>query len=171
MDPGFILLCLALLGWLLSPWMVPMVAVREQLGVLLAADATTLAPAGSGNVVAVIIAPFTLVETLTVGDLTLASTNGLSPIVCATGAQEVANDPTSGAQLITIVPASGSGFRWVTSGTFPPSITVYGYALCTTALGALLGVQVLATPITLATTGQQIDADPLQMVFVPRPLS
>jgi hypothetical protein len=148
-----------------------MVAVRLQLGALLAADATTLAPASTGNVVALIIAPFTLVETLVIGDLTLASGHGLDPVVCATGTQEVGNDPTAGTQIITIVPASGSGFRWLTSSAPSAPITVYGFALATTALGTLLGVQELATPIVLTDQHQQIDGDPLQMVFVPQPLS
>jgi hypothetical protein len=150
--------------------LLPMKAVRLQLGALLAADATTLAPASLANEVALIIAPFALSENLTVASLTLGSTNGLSPINCATGAQEVAQDPVTGSQLITIVPAAGSGFRWVSSGSFTAPITVYGYALLTNAGAVLLGAQALPTPIVFQSAGYQLDIDPLQIGFVLSPM-
>ena len=150
--------------------LLPMKAVRLQLGTLLAADPTTLAPATLANEVALIIAPFALSENLTVGSLTLASTNGLSPISCAVGAQEVAQDAMSGAQLITIVPGAGTGFRWVSSGSFTAPITVYGYALLTNGGATLLGAQTLPAPIVFQTAGFQIDLDPVQIGFVLQPM-
>ena len=77
--------------------MLPMVAVRERLGALLAADATTLAPATDANLIALIVAAFALSENLTVGDLTLAAGNGLDPIAGATGAKRwhLTPSPTS----------------------------------------------------------------------------
>lgn len=150
--------------------MLPMAAVREQLGALLAADATTLAPVASANMMALIVAPFTLSENLTAGDLTLANSNGLGPIAGAVGAQEVALDPLTGAQIITLVPGAGSGWRWVTSGSFPPDIVVYGVALLDNALTTLLAADLLPTPVTFDAAGYQLDLDPLTMQFVLTPV-
>ena len=171
MDLGFFLLLLALLGWLLMPLMLPMYAVRQQLGALLAADSTTLAPSVTGNILALIVTPFALTENLVPGDFTVATTNGLTAISCATGTQEVGNDPTSGMQIITIVPASGSGFRWLTSGSFSAPIPLYGIALLKSDSSVLYGVQQFATPIIVNQAGQQVDVDPVQMTFVLQPLS
>jgi hypothetical protein len=165
-----ILGCVAVLFLVLLP-MLPMQAVRLQLGVLLAADPTTLAPAGTGNKVAVIIAPFTPVETLVAADLTLATTNGLAAVVCATGTQAAGLDPVTGAQIITLIPGAAPGFYWLTSGTFPPSITVYGYALLDNAETTLLAVAPLNTPVVLTQTGQVLDANPLIFQFVLQPVS
>jgi hypothetical protein len=163
---GIILGTLVLLSMLLT--MLPMQAVRLRLGTLLAADVPTLAPVAANNV-HLIIAPFTEVETLTVADLTLATANGLGHIACATGSQEVAIDPVTLAQLITIVPGAGTGFRWVSSG-WTTNILVYGFALIDSTGATLLAVQTFPTVITITGNGQQIDVDPIQMTFVQQPL-
>lgn len=150
--------------------MVPMKAVRLQLGILLAADATTLAPAMDANMVALITAPFTTQENLVATDLTLATDHGLAPIACAAGAQEVAVLPNSLAQIITIKPGATSGFRWVSSGSFPPTISVYGYALLSNDLATLIAVQSVPEPIAITDVGQQIDLDPITMQFVQSPI-
>ena len=151
--------------------MLPMAAVRLQLGALLAADATTLAPASDANMIALITAAFALTENLTVGDLTLAAGNGLDPIAGATGAQEVALDPATNEQLITLKPGASSGWRWVTSGGLAVPITVYGFALTDNAGTTLLAAEQLAAPITVAADGYQIDIDPVQMTLVLAPVS
>lgn len=151
--------------------MTPMLAVRLQLGALLAADATTLAPASDANMIALIIAAFALSENLTVGDLTLAAGNGLDPIAGATGAQEVAIDPTTLMQLITLMPGATSGWRWVTSGEFDSPVTVYGFALTDNAGTTLLAAAALPVPVTVDAAGYQIDLDPVQLTFVQSPIS
>lgn len=151
--------------------MLPMLAVRLQLGALLAADPTTLAPPMNANEVGLIVAPFTPGENLTVGSLTLGSTNGLGPVPCAAGAQDVAIDAVSGQQQITLLAHAAPGFRWVSSGTFTGPITVYGFALLTNAAAALLAVQALATPIVLTDPGYSIDLDPITLTLVVQPLS
>lgn len=149
---------------------IPMIAVRLQLGTLLVADTTTLAPTLANNVTP-IIAPFTPNENLTIAGLTLANANGLVPIACATGSQEVALDPVTQAQVITIKPGAGSGFRWVSSGTITSPITVYGFALTDNAGAVLLGVQALPTPVVINAAGYQIDVDPVKTTFVLQPMS
>jgi hypothetical protein len=150
--------------------MLPMLAVRLQLGNLLAADTTTLAPAINANEVALIVAPFTPGENLTIGSLTLGSTNGLTPIACAIGPQEVAIDAVSGNQQITVVVGGGHGWRWVSSGTFTSPITVYGFALVTNLAVDLLAVEALATPIVINAAGYSIDLDPILLTFVVQPV-
>lgn len=164
-------LMLGLVALLSVRWILPMKAVRLRLGTMLAADATTLAPASDANMVALITAPFTLSEDLAISDLTLATDHGLAPVACSTGAQEVALLPSSTAQIITIKPGAVSGFRWVSSGSFPPAITVYGYALTDNLGTTLLAAAQAPDPIFINDVGQQIDFDPIQMTFVQTPLS
>jgi hypothetical protein len=151
-------------------FMLPMVATRLRLGTLLADDTTTLAPAEDANLLGLVTNSFTLVETLTAGDLTIASTNGLAPIACATGDQGVGIDPVSQQQIITIIPGMGT-FRWVSSGSFTEPITVYGFALTDSTGATLIAAQTLATPVVFSEAGYQIDLDPVQLVFVLQPLA
>lgn len=150
--------------------MLPMIAVREQLGNLLAADATTLAPATNANKIALIIAPFALSENLVASSLTLGSANGLGPLSGVTGAQTVGLDPVTGQQKIVIKSPAG-GYSWVTSGSFSGAITIYGFALLDTTLATLLAAALLPTPITVNAAGFLIDVDPVELTLVLSPIS
>jgi len=150
--------------------MLPMIAVREQLGILLAADATTLAPASLANKIGLVINNFALTENLHAADLTLASTNGLSPLAGVTGAQVVGLDPVTLQQKIVIKPPAG-GFQWLTSGSFSGAITIYGYALLDTTLATLLAAALLPAPITVNAAGFLIDIDPVELTIVLSPIS
>jgi len=149
----------------------PMVALRNKLATLLAADATTLAPASLANKVQLITAPFAASENLAIANLTLASGNGLGAISCATGTQNTGADPITSAQIITLIPASGSTFRWLSSGTISPAITLYGIALTDNGSATLLGVQAFSTPIPITAAGQVVDVDPVTIKFVLQPMS
>jgi len=150
--------------------MLPMKSVRLQLGALLAADATTLAPAALANKIALIVGPFALSENLTAGGLTLASGNGLDPLAGVTGAQTAGLDPTTQQQLIQIKSPSG-GWKWITSGVFAGAITIYGYALLDTTLATLLAAALLPAPINVDAAGYLIDIDPVELTFVLAPIS
>jgi hypothetical protein len=165
-------LCLGIgLCLCLTAGMLPMRAVRLRLGVMLAADATTLAPASDANVVALIVANFTLTENLVIGDLTLGAGNGLDPIACATGAQLVALNAQTQAQVITIKEGATTGFRWVSSGSIPSPIGIFGYALLNEAMDTVLAATKLATPINITAPGQEYNAEPIQMTFVQQPIN
>jgi hypothetical protein len=155
----------------LSARMLPMQAVRLRLGTLLAADATSLAPATDANVVALIIANFTLSENLVAGSLTLGTDRGLAPIACATGAQQVAINAQTGAQVVTLKEGATSGFRWVSSGSFPDPVGIFGYALMNNTLDTVLGAVKLDAPVNITAPGQEYNAEPITMVFTPRPIS
>lgn len=158
------------LGLCLVAGLLPMKLVRLQFGALLAADTSTLAPA-TANTVNLIVAPFNLTEDLDITTLVFGTTNGLVPIACQAGAQEVGIDPVSQQQIITIIPGATSGFRWLTSGTFTAPITVFGYALVDHTGAVLLGAALLPTPIAFTQAGQQLDLDPLQISIVLQPAS
>jgi hypothetical protein len=150
--------------------MLPMSALRLSLGSSLAANATYLAPASLPNAIALIIAPFTPNENLTLAALTLATFTGSTPIDGIAGAQEVSIDPVTLQQKITIKPPAG-GWRFAcTAGSGLPQ-TIYGYALVDNAVAVLLGVQVLPTPITITASGQAIDLGVVEMDFVAQPIS
>jgi hypothetical protein len=150
--------------------MLPMIAVRQALGTLLAADAALLAPAMNPNKIALIIAAFVPNENLALASLTLASSNGLSPLAGIAGTQGTALDPVSQAQIITMLPPT-TGWRWVTSGSFASPITVFGYALTDNAGAVLLAVEQLPVPITVQAAGYQVELDPIQMTFVLQPIN
>lgn len=150
--------------------LLPMVAVRKQIGSLLAADPTTLAPAGSANKIALIMAPFTLTEDLVVGDLTLATFATSTPIAGATGAQGVSLDPATGDQVITVLDPVG-GYRYVVTATTNLPQAIYGCALLDTTLANLLAVALFATPVNLTTVGQAIDLGPLVIDLLQNPFN
>lgn len=150
--------------------MLPMKALRLSLGTLLAADATSLAPSSTPNEMALVTVPFALSELLSIGDITLASGDGLDAIVGVAGAQQVGTDPVTQEQLITIKAPAG-GYRWALTSAPSLPVTIYGIALTTTAAGALLGLTLLDTPITVTNIGDEIDVTPVQMRMVARPLT
>jgi hypothetical protein len=150
--------------------MLPMKAVRLELGNLLAADSTTLAPGVTANKIALIMNPFALSENLRLADLTFATFTGSTAISGATGAQEVGVDPTTLQQVIEIKAPIG-GYRWITGDTVNLPQTIYGYALTDSTGANLLGVASLPTPIILQDAGQFVSIDPVFMTIVPQPIS
>jgi len=150
--------------------MLPMQTVRLQLGELLAADPTTLAPAANANEIALVSAAFTPSENMVIGDLTLASFVGSTPIVGATGAQQAGIDPVTSEQVITILAPAG-GWRWECTTAPGTPQTVYGFAL-TTHLGAvLLAVALLPTPVVISAVGDFVDLGAITMRIVLQPIS
>lgn len=144
--------------------MLPMIALRESLGTLLAADTAHLNQAANANVMALIMAPFTPGEDLVIGDLTLATFTGNTPIAQVLGAAQTGLDPATGAQIVTIPPPAG-GWRWITGDLVNLPQSIYGYCLCTHALAALVGVTQFATPISLGAAGQEINLGDVQMIL------
>lgn len=150
--------------------MKPMKAVRLQLGELLAADATTLAPATDANKIALISADFTETESLVIGDLTLASFTGSTPKAGATGSQQAGIDPATGEQVVTILQPAG-GYRFECTGAPSVPETIYGYALTDNGGTTLLGVHKLDTPVQITNVGDFVDTGPVELRFVVSPMS
>lgn len=150
--------------------MLPVKSVRLQLGELLAADATTLAPATNANKVALIASPFTPSENLVIGDLTLATFTGSTPLAGATGTQQVGVSPSTGDQIITIKDPAG-GYRWECTATPTAPETIYGFALMDNAGAVLLAVEAFDTPITISASGEEINLGTVKMTMVADPLS
>lgn len=153
--------------------MLPVKSVRQQLGALLSADATTLAPAVNANEIALVVAPFTPNENLVIANLTLASGTtftGGGAINVPLGAQGVGNDPVTGDQIVTILAPAG-GWRWVCTAAPAGPVTVYGFCLATKTAAALLASQLLPTPIVIQNVNDQIDLGDIQIVFVIQPMS
>jgi len=148
----------------------PMKAVRLKFGSLLAADATTLAPAMDANEVSLISENVALTENLVTADLTFATFTGSDALEAGTGEQQVGIDPQTLQQIITIKEPAG-GWRWITTDAVNLPQTIYGYALTKTALGELLGVALFNTPITLTEAGQQINLGTAEITIVPQPAS
>lgn len=150
--------------------MLPMKAIRLALGEALAADDTSLAPATDANKIALIAADFVLDESLVIGDLTLATFNGSTPLAGATGTQLAGIDPLTGEQIITIKEPAG-GYRWECAVAPGAPETIYGFALIDNAGTGLLAVELLPEPITIAAVGDQIDIGNATLRMVLAPLS
>jgi hypothetical protein len=131
-------------------------ALNQKLATLLAADATTLAPATDPNVIALVTNSFTPTPQTVIGDLTFASGDGLDPIIGTAGTQHVGVDPVTGESVISMVEPAG-GWRWQLTGTPGSPVVVYGFALLTTASAAYLASELLPTPITLQVIGDFLD--------------
>ncbi len=150
--------------------MLPMRTVRLQLGELLAADATTLAPATDANKIALIAAPFTPSENLVIGDLTLATFTGSTPKAGATGTQQAGIDPATSEQVITILSPVG-GYRWECTSAPGSPEPIYGYALTTNDGSILLAVAMLPAPVNIGEVGDFIDLGAVTMRLVLNPIS
>lgn len=150
--------------------MLPMKAVRLQLGELLAADATTLAPAVNANKIALVAAAFTPNENLVAGDLTLATFTGSTPKAGATGAQQAGIDPPTQQQVITNLAPAG-GWRWECTAAPASPESIFGFALLDSTLATLLGVALLPAPVAIAAVGDFVDLGAVTLTFVQTPLS
>lgn len=135
--------------------MIPTLAVREQMAKLLAADPTTLAPAGAANKIVLIKAPFTPSENTDIGTLAVADFDGSTPIAGATGTQPESLDPNTLDSLIDISPPLG-GYRWETTGITNLPQTIYGYALVDDAGTSLLASELLPVPVNLTGVNQSL---------------
>lgn len=137
-------------------------ALRIAMLDLLAADATTLAPAMDGNKVALVKAPFSPSENTVIGDLTLADFVGSTPLVCGTGTQPTGLDPFTNDNLCDIKSPAG-GFRWETTDVTNLPQTIYGFALLSNDLSTLLACAVFTTPIVLTAVNQVVDGLSVQL--------
>jgi len=150
--------------------MLPMKAVRLQLGNLLAADTTTIAPA-TANKIALIAAPFNPGdENLVIGNLTLATFTGSTPKSGVDDDQQVGIDPATQEQVITILQPAG-GFRFECSAAPASPETIYGFALVDDTLAVLLGVQALPEPVAIENVGDFVDTGAVELRFVAQPMS
>jgi len=150
--------------------MIPMKSLRLQIGELLAADDTTLAPAVSSNKIMLIKSPFTPGENLVVGELTEADFDGSAAIAGATGAQQCAIDPLTGDQIVTIKDPAG-GYRWEVTGTTNLPQTIYGVALVDNTKATLLAVEAFEMPIPLTGVGEEVAFPRAIMTVVSSPIS
>lgn len=148
--------------------MLPIKDIRLQLGELLGADATYLAPI-AGNKIALVIAAFVPEENLVIGDLTLAAFTGSTPKVLGAGTQNVGIDPTTGEQVITMKDPAG-GLIWECSAAPVTPEVVYGIAMIDDAEAVLLGTELLSTPITITDVSDQVLVGSVQMRLTSEPL-
>jgi len=145
-------------------------ALREKAAQLLAADATTLAPATDENTMCLIMANFNPTESSVVADLTLATFDGSTPIDCETGTQPEGLDPVSSAAIITIAPPIG-GWRWETTGITNLPQTIYGRALMNDDQTELYALEKFATPIVLTAINQVINLPPATLTLAANSLT
>ena len=150
--------------------MIPLKALRLSLGTALAADATTLAPAGMANKIALVSAPFAPSETLTLASLTLATFTGSAPKAGATGAQPTAIDPATEQQRIIISPPIG-GYVFICTVTPGSPETIYGFILTDNAGATLLASALLPAPVTISEIGHFVDVGEVNLIFVIAPMS
>jgi len=150
--------------------MLPMRALRLQIGAALAAD-LPLAAIAATNKVRLVIADFTPDEDMVFADITSADFDGSTPLAAALGAQQVGLDPLTGDQIVTMVEPLG-GWRWITTGLTNLPQVVYGYALCDeVAAPVLLGLTKLDSPISLTIVGQEIRIGQVQFTISQTPIS
>lgn len=140
--------------------MFPTLALLNRFNALLAADATTLAPAANANKVALISADFVPSQNLLVGDLTYAAGFGLDPVSGVVGGQLDSTDPETG-ELVTEVKVPAGAFRWETTAGFVPPLTIYGFGLTDDGATKLFGTVKLPAPIVLTAIGQSYTTPPI----------
>jgi len=125
---------------------------------LLAADATTLAPAQDPPTICLIKTNFTPAESLTVSDITLADFGGSTPIPCATGTQNEGLDPATNNAVISMRGPIG-GFRFETTNTANLPQTIFGFCLTNSNQTVLYGAATFDAPVELTTVNQFVDVE------------
>jgi len=143
---------------------------RKQLAVLLASDATGLAPAADPNAISLIMADFTPTEDLVLADLTFATFTGSTPIDGNIGNQEWWKDPQTGEWMITLIEPA-NGWRWEVIDAVNLPQTIYGFALHNGPKTVLFGTHHFDTPITLTEAMNAIDIGKAEIRFVLQPMS
>jgi hypothetical protein len=151
-------------------YMLPTRAVRLQLGELLAADDTTLAPAADANKVKLVIEAFVPDEDLTVDDFVLAAFTGSTPLACGVGTQPAGVDPDTGDQVVTLKSPAG-GWRWECTADPAEPENVFGAILTNLAGDELLGMMLLPAPIAISEAGQEVNLGVINMRLVAQPIS
>lgn len=149
--------------------MLPMAFVRKQLGELLAADTSTLAPA-TANKIALVVNQVTPQENLTVADLSFATFAGGAPKSGVAGAQQVGIDPITGEQVITILSPAG-GWRWECTAAPAVPEQIFGFALVDDTLADLWAYALLPQAVNISSVGQFIDLGSVPLTFVLTPIS
>lgn len=145
-------------------------AVRLEMGTLLAADATTLAPALSANKVVLIKTAFTPSENLVPGNYTEADFDGYAAKAGVTGTQESAIDPLTNQQVLTMTEPA-AGWRFQSTGITNLPQTIYGFALVDSTKATVLGSQLLPTPVPITNSGQEINLGTVKFTVNLQPLS
>jgi hypothetical protein len=144
---------------------IPTTAVLQQIADLLAADATTLAPAADACHVHLAMAPFTPSADLLLAGLTEADFDGHTALNAGIGPQESYTDPVTGLRIVQLLEPAG-GWHWVTSGVTNLPETIYGYYVTDNANAVLYGSALLPTPVTLNAVGQGIDLPYVRLTFL-----
>lgn len=150
--------------------MLPVKTLRLEMGTLLAADTTTLAPAVGGNKVSLIAAAFTPGENLVLADLTLAAFTGSAAKTAGTGTQGSGVDPATGEQIITILDPAG-GWRWTCTVAPGAPETIFGIALTDNTIATLLGIEALDTPVVIAAVGDMVQVGVVSFRINAAPIS
>lgn len=148
--------------------MLPVKSLRTALGDLLAAQVASLAPVAA-NKIALISEAFVPGENLVYGDLVFATFTGSAPKGGAAGAQQVGIDPTTGDQKITILAPIG-GWRWECTADPTPAQTIWGFALVNDGEDALLGTELLPTPVVIQAATEFLDLGSVEITFVLQPM-
>lgn len=145
--------------------MIPSTAVFNQTQALLAADASTLAPAADANIVSLVISNFVPAKNLNIGSLTLATFTGSTPKPAGLGAQTVFLDPLTNERVIQIKEPVG-GWSWVCTATPGTPETVFGVILTNDDGTVYLGSELLPTPVEIAASGQGLTVGALFLRFL-----
>jgi len=150
--------------------MLPTKAVRLQLGELLAADATTLAPAADANIVTLLMADFVYDESTELADLVPATFTGATPKAAGVGTQQTGVDPATGDQLVTLLAPAG-GWRWEATALTNLPQTIYGAMLTNDDATVLLALHKPSAPVIIQSVGDQVQLGALTMTIVQQPIS
>lgn len=148
--------------------MTPSQAIFEQRDILLAADATTLAPAALQLHVHLIKAPFTPTPELAWGDVSadVADFDGYAAINSVVGAQLQSINPLTGASQITLKLPAG-GWRWETTGLTNLPQEIWGFVVTDNADADIMGSELLPEPITLTAINEEIVVPTIKFSTLP----
>lgn len=150
--------------------MTPTTTILDKMAALLAADASTLAPAALALKVHLAIAAFTPGNALVPGSFTEATYVGYAPVLGGVGACQNFVDPATGLRTVQLNEPAGGWHFACTGGAGLPQ-TVYGYYVTDNGTTVVYGSQLLPTPVVISASGQALDLPQVRFNVVQQPLN
>lgn len=146
--------------------MTPTNVILDRLAEILATDADTLAPVADELHVHLFTNGLTPNPGMVIGDFTLATFDGSTPLEAGVGPQQNFYDPVTGRRTVQLIEPLG-GWHWVTTGVTALPQDIYGYVVTDNTDAIVYGAARFDNPVNLTASGQGLDIPEIRFELIP----
>lgn len=133
--------------------MLPLRSLQQKALTLLGADTASFN--NEDNYVSLILSAFTPGDAALLAGFSIPTTGGLAPKVVGAVPPLTSIDPLTGQIVLTMIAPLG-GWQWVTTDTVGLNVTVFGFAVRFSGVGAWIACEQLPEPVILTGIGQEV---------------